>query len=107
MAGNVPVLAMPYTSRKHRVGYAPSAIVKGSEPMPRTIGRREFLEQSVRVAASLSLASCVHPSTSATNGEPWFQISLAEWSFHKALFAGQMDHLDFAKVAMTDFGITA
>jgi len=75
--------------------------------MPRTIGRREFLEQSVRVAASLSLASCVHPNTSATNGEPWFQISLAEWSFHRALFARRMDHLDFARVAKTDFGINA
>jgi L-ribulose-5-phosphate 3-epimerase len=85
--------------------------------MIRTIDRRQFLGTSVRVAAGLSLASCVHPQasetsakpaeTSQTNGKPWFQISLAEWSFHKALFAGQMDHLDFAKVAKADFGIDA
>ena len=36
-----------------------------------------------------------------------FRISLAQWSFHKALFAKQMDHLDFARVARRDFGIEA
>ncbi|MCS1409307.1 MAG: hypothetical protein M2R45_02487 [Verrucomicrobia subdivision 3 bacterium] len=34
-----------------------------------------------------------------------FRISLAEWSFNKALFAGEMDHLDFAKVAKEEFGL--
>jgi sugar phosphate isomerase/epimerase len=77
------------------------------------IDRREFLEQSARLAAGVALASCAHPQTSTTaqastaSGQPWFQISLAEWSFHKALFAHQMDHLDFAKVAKTDYGISA
>jgi sugar phosphate isomerase/epimerase len=33
------------------------------------------------------------------------KISLAEWSFNKALFAGEMDHLDFAKVAKREFGL--
>lgn len=75
--------------------------------MKRTIDRRQFLEQSVRVAAGVSLASCARPSALPASGEQWFRISLAEWSFHKALFAGQMDHLDFAKVAKTDFGIDA
>ena len=36
-----------------------------------------------------------------------FRISLAQWSFHKALFAKQMDHLDFARVARRDYGIEA
>ena len=36
-----------------------------------------------------------------------FTISLAQWSFHKALFAKEMDHLDFARVARRDFGIEA
>jgi L-ribulose-5-phosphate 3-epimerase len=75
--------------------------------MTRMVDRRQFLETSVRVAAGLTLASCAHPRASATNGAPWFRISLAEWSFHKALFAGEMDHLDFPKVAKTDFGIDA
>ena len=75
--------------------------------MTRTVDRRQFLEHSARLAAGLALASCVRPQTSITSGDPWFQISLAEWSFHKAIFARQMDHLDFAKVAKTDFGISA
>ena len=36
-----------------------------------------------------------------------FRISLAEWSFHRALRGGQMEHLDFARVAKRDFGIDA
>jgi L-ribulose-5-phosphate 3-epimerase len=75
--------------------------------MTRPIDRREFLEQSVRAAAALGLASCVHQGGLASSANPWFRISLAEWSFHKALFSGQMNHLDFARVAKTDFGIEA
>jgi L-ribulose-5-phosphate 3-epimerase len=41
----------------------------------------------------------------AENETPLFKISLAEWSFHRALQAGTMDHLDFPKVAKHDFGI--
>jgi sugar phosphate isomerase/epimerase len=37
--------------------------------------------------------------------ELFFKISLAEWSFHKALFAGKMNHLDFAARAKNEFGI--
>ena len=37
--------------------------------------------------------------------EPLFRISLAEWSFHRTLFAGKLDHLDFARTARNDFGI--
>ena len=31
--------------------------------------------------------------------EPLYKISLAEWSMNKSLFGGQMQHLDFAKIA--------
>ncbi len=75
--------------------------------MTRTIDRRHFLEQSVRVAAGVGLASLGDLEALAPASKPWFQISLAEWSFHRALFAGKMDHLDFAKVASNDFGIHA
>lgn len=40
---------------------------------------------------------------------PWkkdfFRISLAEWSFHKALFGGKMTNLDFPVRAKREFGI--
>src|SRR6266496_1587995 len=75
--------------------------------MTRTMDRRHFVEQSVRVAAGVGLASLGRLEALAAASNPWFQMSLAEWSFHKALFSGKLDHLDFAKVAKTDFGIHA
>lgn len=38
---------------------------------------------------------------------PLFTISLAQWSLHKTLFAGELDHLDFPRAARADFGIDA
>ena len=46
------------------------------------------------------------PALSAAK-DPLFKISLAEWSLHKTLFGGKMDHLDYAKVAKREFGIEA
>lgn len=34
-----------------------------------------------------------------------FQISLAQWSLHKAIFAGKLNHLDFAVTTKKEFGI--
>jgi L-ribulose-5-phosphate 3-epimerase len=36
-----------------------------------------------------------------------FKISLAQWSLHRALFAKETDHLDFAAIARKDFGLEA
>lgn len=36
-----------------------------------------------------------------------FRVSLAQWSLHKALFAGDLDNLDFPKKAKQDFDIEA
>lgn len=36
-----------------------------------------------------------------------FRISLAQWSLHRRLFAGELDHLDFPKVTRREFGIEA
>ncbi len=55
--------------------------------------RRQFL--SLVAAAAL-------PKTQTT---PLYSISLAEWSFHRALRAGDMEHLDFAAVAKRDYGL--
>lgn len=60
--------------------------------------RREFL----------SLVPALGPALALTRAQTLlFRISLAEWSFHRALRDGQMEHLDFARVAMRDFGIDA
>lgn len=62
--------------------------------------RRTFLLQAAVAATSL-------PVLMKHAAPPPFTISLAQWSFHKALFARQMEHLDFARVARRDYGIEA
>ena len=47
------------------------------------------------------------PWENKTAGNLFFKISLAQWSLHKALFAGKMTNLDFPAKAKNDFGIAA
>jgi len=70
--------------------------------MTSTLTRREFVAGTGAAALTLGMPR----SLALPEAEP-FRISLAQWSFHKALRAGTMDHLDFAKVARTRFGIDA
>ncbi|MDW3210433.1 MAG: sugar phosphate isomerase/epimerase family protein [Reichenbachiella sp.] len=70
--------------------------------------RRNFIKQSGLLTGSLAIASSPLLSACAkTMKATDFKISLAQWSLHKTLFAGEMDNLDFAKVAKNDFGISA
>lgn len=39
--------------------------------------------------------------------KPLFEISLAQWSLHRAFFEGAIDALDFAHTAKNDFGLDA
>jgi L-ribulose-5-phosphate 3-epimerase len=71
--------------------------------MPGTVTRREFLAGAA-LAATQTMAL---PMFVDAPDDPPFKISLAQWSFHKALQAGQLDHLDFARVARTEFDIGA
>ena len=68
--------------------------------------RREFLKRSAQLSAGLGLLGAWSPAKAADK-EPLFRISLAEWSLHRALKAGKLDNLDFAKTAKQDFGIEA
>ena len=65
--------------------------------------RRAFVLNS---AVGLATLHTTLPAALLSAAPP-FRISLAQWSFHKALFAKQMDHLDFARVARRDYGIEA
>ncbi len=60
--------------------------------------RRSFLKNAALLAAGLpwALESRANPYPKEN---PIFHISLAEWSLHRSLFAGKMDHLDFALLA--------
>jgi L-ribulose-5-phosphate 3-epimerase len=66
--------------------------------------RRLFLKQSALAAAGIALAGA--ESIIAAPKAP-FEISLAEWSLHKALFKKEIDNINFAKIAREDFGIGA
>lgn len=74
--------------------------------MQRFIDRRHFLGTSAALAAAGAVSLSSSPGR-ADDGAPLFKISLAEWSLHKALFAGKVKHLDFAQLATTEYGIEA
>lgn len=77
------------------------------------LNRRTFLQQTLAAgAAAAAAATGMGPLTPAFADGPaprpeskLFRISLAEWSLHRALFSGQMDHLDFPRVARLDYGL--
>ena len=66
--------------------------------------RRKFLQHSA-TAAGLTLAPSLFADPVKTN--PLFDISLAEWSLHRALNGGKMTNLDFPQVTKERYGITA
>jgi len=67
------------------------------------MNRRDFLQST----AALAAAAVAAPVGAAQEKKPLFQISLAEWSLHKTIFAKKLDNLDFPKTAKMDFGIDA
>lgn len=77
--------------------------------MPTSWNRRDFVKTAG--AAGLGLAFGAAPAgrllANPVAKEPLFKISLAEWSLHRTLFDGKLDHLDFSKVAKNDYGIEA
>jgi sugar phosphate isomerase/epimerase len=66
--------------------------------------RRQFLQQMSGLAAGAVLGQNVFAAE--TVKKSFFEISLAQWSLHKALFAKQLDNLDFPEKAKNDFGIS-
>lgn len=69
-----------------------------------TSNRRSFLKQAAGSLAGMA----VFPATfaEAPPKKMWFDISLAEWSLHKALFAKKITNLDFPGIARKEFDIS-
>ncbi len=70
--------------------------------------RRDFLAGSL--AAGALLGSRFTPAGAASGGAAAtvagdFKLSLAEWSLHRALFAGTISNLDFPVIAREQYGI--
>jgi sugar phosphate isomerase/epimerase len=71
-----------------------------------TITRRKFISQLAAGTALGVTATSFAISRQPFQRESFFEISLAEWSFHKALFANKMTNLDFPVVAKQQYGIS-
>ncbi len=76
--------------------------------MTQSVSRRSFLSASAGMLSAATLSAVtMNRGIAGTFAEPRYQISLAEWSLHKTLFAGKLDNLDFAATAKKEFGIEA
>lgn len=71
--------------------------------MTHALHRRDFLHTTLAGAAGLAVAGLAVADTA----KPLFDISLAEWSLHRALQKKTMTNLDFPVVAKKDYGISA
>ena len=70
-----------------------------------SINRRQFITQSAVAGAALASPSFAS-KVLAGEGKP-FKISLAQWSLNRAFFGGDLDVLDFARIARKKFDIGA
>jgi len=91
--------------------------------------RRDFMQQGSSLAATSVLAAILASETAGTavaesffplpprelrranrqarREERLFKLSLAQWSLHKSIRAGELDNLDFARVTREEFNIEA
>lgn len=79
--------------------------------------RRQFLKNTALGAVSFSpgtaaareLRRIINPGSGSVPGNRsgGIKISLAQWSLHRRLFAGDLDPVDFPEVAMEEYGIPA
>jgi sugar phosphate isomerase/epimerase len=69
------------------------------------VSRRDFLVRAATLVAAPGLARAA--GAHAPGQTPLFRISLAQWSLHRTIRAGDLNHLDFAAIARREFGIEA
>jgi L-ribulose-5-phosphate 3-epimerase len=81
-----------------------------------SLNRRAFLKSAAAASASLGLGVELGTQLLAEETgrprfkmdvKPLFKISLAEWSLHRTIRAGQLDNLDFPAFAKNEFSIDA
>jgi hypothetical protein len=66
--------------------------------------RRQLIRQSLLGAGAFVAARSLAAFGSPGSG---IEISLAEWSLHRSLYDGKLDHLEFPAKAKKEFGISA
>jgi L-ribulose-5-phosphate 3-epimerase len=73
-----------------------------------SVSRRDFLTRGAAALGAVGSSEGLLRTLHALHRPAvLFRISLAQWSFHKTLFAKEMDHLDFARVTRQEFGLEA
>jgi L-ribulose-5-phosphate 3-epimerase len=76
-----------------------------NQPYLQMMKRRQFLQLSAGLA--VLHPALKHKSMHTDNTQFSIQISLAEWSLHRAIYSGKIHPLDFPKVAKQRYGIDA
>lgn len=80
---------------------------EASSPPSGRPSRRELLKLSALSAAGLMYNPLARATQAVRDQQPLFRISLAQWSLHRALFGGKLEHLEFPVAAKKDYGIEA
>lgn len=72
------------------------------------LNRRGFLASTAALAGACTLGGTPRSAVAKAKSpvKPLYKISLAEWSMHRALRAGKLDHLDFSRFAKEECGIS-
>ena len=71
------------------------------------LNRRDFIKKTAVITGGLAFSRLDSAMLSESNQPLPFKISLAEWSLHRTIRNGDLDHLDFAAIAKNEFGIDA
>ena len=69
--------------------------------------RRYFIKKSATATGAIAFSWISTSIFSSCSNSKSFKISLAEWSLHRSLRSGKMDHLDFYSIAKNEFNISA
>lgn len=69
--------------------------------------RKKFLQLGGLAAVSVGIPGLLARSVYGAESDLFFDISLAQWSLHRSLFDGKIDHLEFPEIAKKEFGISA
>ena len=69
--------------------------------------RRHFVKSTLGFSALAATSQFKLLGAHHVKAEKWFDISLAQWSLHRAFKGGDLDAMDFAKISKRHFGVNA